>query len=321
MATTSPSGSPPDAGGLTIPAVIDHVAHAAERWQQTWPRYVEALGGQWASGGLATGFAPSQLRFANGARLEVLAPNDTESNPFLRRYLDRHGPGPHHLTFKVPDLDAALDTAARRGLQAINVDRSDPDWQEAFIHPHQASGIVVQLAQATGSWESPAPEGFPEPGSPAAALVRATHAVADLDAAVELFAGLLGGTLLRRTAAPGLDVVDVTWAAPLALRLVGPTHPGTLPAALAQWLAGTPGRLHHVVFSCPDPGSVPGAAALSPGGGSHRRGDGSRQGEPGLRGPDDELLAAGLSPVDGAAAVVAPEDNFGLRLVLTSATP
>lgn len=295
-----PGGQAPDAGPPSLPAVLDHVAHAVERWELAWPRYVTALGGAWSSGGLSTGFAPSQLRFANRARLEVLAPNDTAANPFLRRFLDRHGPGPHHLTFKVPDLDTALEALPRWGLQPVNVDRTDPDWQELFIHPRQAGGIVVQVAEAAGEWESPAPEGFPTPAEPAAALVRATHAVADLDAAVDLFAGLLGGDATRSPSADDdLDVVDVTWPGPLALRLVGPATPGTGPPALAGWLGDAPGRLHHLVLACPDPSAVPGAGPVE------------RDGDP--------LL--GVLPADAPQAVVPPAENLGLRLVLSGTTP
>lgn len=299
MAPTPPS----------VPAVIDHVAHAVERWELAWPRYVTELGGTWASGGLAPGFAPSQLQFANGARLEVLAPNDVHVNPFLRRFLDRNGPGPHHLTFKVPDLDAALDAVERHGLQAINVDRSDPDWQEAFIHPRQACGIVVQLAQPAGNWESPAPEGFPPPAEPPASLVRATHVVADLDAATTLFGGLLGGTVRpaagtagESTAAAGTAAVDVTWDAPLGLRLVGPADARRVPPEVGEWLRGAPGRLHHLVFS--QAGAVTGA---------RRDGTAAPAG--------DGELPLGVLAADRAVAMVPPEANLGLGLVLADAVP
>src|SRR5579884_2097732 len=92
--------------------VLDHAAVAVEAWAEAWPTYVVGLGGEWASGGLNAGFGPAQLRYANGARLEVLQPWRTAENPFLRRFLDRHGRGPHHLTFKVPDISEALEAVA-----------------------------------------------------------------------------------------------------------------------------------------------------------------------------------------------------------------
>ncbi len=99
-------------------AALDHVAVAVERWADAWPRYAVELGGAWSSGGFNVGFGPAQLRFANGARVEILQPWEPEENPFLRRFLDRHGPSPHHLTFKVPDLASAIDQAPPRRIHA-----------------------------------------------------------------------------------------------------------------------------------------------------------------------------------------------------------
>ena len=92
-----------------IPEIdLDHVAVAAERQSDAWPRYAGDLAGEWMAGGFTIGFASAQLRFANGMRIEVLRPHEVERNDFLRRFLDRNGPGPHHLTFKVTDIVSAL---------------------------------------------------------------------------------------------------------------------------------------------------------------------------------------------------------------------
>jgi catechol 2,3-dioxygenase-like lactoylglutathione lyase family enzyme len=229
--------------------VLDHVAVAVEAWAEAWPRYVVDFGGEWASGGLNVGFGPAQLRYANGARLEVLQPWQSEANPFLRRFLDRNGPGPHHLTFKVPDIVAALDAARDAGFAPVSVDLSDSGWKEAFLHPRQAGGIVVQLAQAAGSWEAPPPEGFPtaRPASPAA-LLHVTHAVSDLDGAVQLYSELLGGEVAHHDVPEGAgwEAVTIRWTGPLDLRIVAPSGAG---GDLRHWLGGRPGRLHHLAFS------------------------------------------------------------------------
>lgn len=272
---------------------LDHVAVAVEAWAQAWPRYVVELGGEWASGGLNVGFGPAQLRFANGARLEVLQPWQSEANPFLRRFLDSNGPGPHHLTFKVPDIAGALDAANEAGFAPVSVDLTDPGWKEAFLHPRQAGGIVVQLAQAAGSWESAPPEGFPtrRPASPAS-LLRATHAVADLDAALRLYGGLLGGVVEHHDAlaSAGWDAVTVSWGGPLALRVVAPSGSGT---ALRQWLGDRPGRLHHLAFAQAGPRTSRGADD----GGGH--------------------APVGVLVDDGPIRVVVdPDANLGTRIVV-----
>lgn len=270
-------------------AELDHVAVAVERWQDAWPRYVAGLGGRWKSGGQNVGFAPSQLRFANGARLELLAPFEPQHNDFLRRFLDRSGPGPHHLTFKVPDLDVALAAAEEAGFHPTGIDRSDPGWKEAFLHPKEAGGVVVQLAQSSDDWESDPPPGFPTPNPAPAALRRVTHCVADLAEGEALFAGLLGGTVVDRpTVAGQWSGADLAWGGPLRVRLVAPAGAGG-EDPLAAWLGTRRGRVLHLVFAVP--AAAGGAGEV-----------------PGVLGED-------------VTEVVEPADNLGTRLVVVAGAP
>ena len=243
---------------------FDHVAVAAERAADAWPRYAGDLGGRWAGGDDTSGFWFGQVRYANGMKVEVLEPFAVERNDFLRRFLDRNGPGPHHLTYKVGDIVAALGAAEAAGYRPVAVDLSDPTWKEAFLHPKDAPGVVVQLAQASGEEdpppeeEGPPPEGFPDEGAAEpAALVRVAHAVADLDEALALFAGLLGG----KEAARGDDGawVDLAWPGPGRVRLLHAT------GALAAFLDGRPGRVHHLAFRLAEPAAVPGAVVAGNG--------------------------------------------------------
>jgi hypothetical protein len=181
-------------------------------------------------------------------RVEVLAPANVEHNDFLRRFLDGSGPGPHHMTFKVPDLAAALAEAEAAGFDPIGVDLRDPTWKEAFLHPRQAMGVVVQLAEAEGGWQSPPPPGLPEPADPASSLDHVAHAVADLDGGLALFAGLLGGAEQDRGDDEGARWVELAWAGPGRIRLVAPTTPSS---PVATVLAGRTGRVHSLAFTVP----------------------------------------------------------------------
>jgi catechol 2,3-dioxygenase-like lactoylglutathione lyase family enzyme len=295
---------PPSDGDGDATTRLDHVAVAVERWSDAWPRYVHELGGTWHSGGVNIGFSPAQLKYANEARVEILQPWEPETNPFLRRFLDHSGPGPHHLTFKVPDIEAALRQVRDAGFDPVGVRLEDPRWREAFLHPRQASGVVVQLAQAEHEWIGPAPEGFPTgPFPPTTSLHHVTHAVGDLDSALELFQGLLGGHITARHTASGYDweSVDVTWPGPLALRLVSPTADADPTSALRTWLGDRPGRVHHLAFELPGPGPAP---------------DGSA-GEAAVVGADRSRAGfPGVVPGQGVVRVVTPGDNLGTGLVL-----
>ncbi len=241
--------------------LLDHVALAVEHRADAWPRYAGDLAGCWRSGGTGPGFAPSQLEYADGKKVEILRPYRTEENDFLRRFLDRHGPGPHHLTFKVGDIEDALAEATEAGYAPINVDLTDPTWKEAFLHPRDATGVLIQLAQSEGHWRTPAPADLPAPRTPEPAdLVHVAHAVASLDEGLRLFSGVLGGREEARGTADQHRWVDVAWPEAGRLRLVAPSTEGS---PLWSWLGGRSGRVSYLGFACGDPGDLVGARPLA----------------------------------------------------------
>jgi catechol 2,3-dioxygenase-like lactoylglutathione lyase family enzyme len=259
-------------------ARLDHTAIAVERIAGALPRYAGDLSGRWHAGGPSAGFIGVQLAYRDGMRLEILEPNVVEQNDFLRRFLDRNGPGPHHLTFKVPDIQSALAGAEEAGYRPVNVDLSDPRWKEAFLHPKDAPGVVVQLAQAAGEWESDFTCELPAPRSgEAAVFLHTAHAVARLDEGLRLFASLLSGEETGRGEEGYGRYVDLAWPGDGRLRLL--ELPG---GAEDPWLQGRPGRVHHLAFAV-----------------------------------DRAAEIAGPAPLDDGRSEIPADRNAGVRLVLT----
>src|SRR4051794_37256652 len=246
--------------------VLDHVALATEHQRDAWPRYRGDLAGIWlGDGGDLQGFLSSQARYANGMKVELLEPYRVEANDFLRRYLDRNGPGPHHLTYKVTDIVSALEETEAAGYRPVNVNITGEDWKEAFLHPKDAPGIVVQLAQAarTGRGVAEPADNDPEPRvDRPASLLRVVHAVRSMDEGMRLFAGLLGGEEVGRGADEAATWVDLAWPGPGRIRLLSPTDDSS---PVSSWLGSRAGRLHHLAFAVDRPGEVPDAVALSDG--------------------------------------------------------
>ena len=139
---------------------LDHIALAVPRIADALPFLVGVLGGEPAFGADAGVYRFHQWRFANRARLEILEPNGRDG--FLHRFLAARGAGIHHLTFKVPSLREACDRARDHGYDIVGYNDRNPIWKEAFLHPKQALGIVVQLAES-GEGGSPPPPWTPPP--------------------------------------------------------------------------------------------------------------------------------------------------------------
>ena len=82
---------------------------------------------------------------ANGGYLELMEPT---GDGFLDRFLAKHGEGPHHLTWMVPDLEGCVAAARALGFTVVGEDYGTTSWQEAFVAPHPATGCVIQLARS-----------------------------------------------------------------------------------------------------------------------------------------------------------------------------
>ena len=193
---------------------LDHVALATRDAGEPLAALVGRLGGTVVSGGHAIGFRPMQVFLGNGSggmKVELLEPWVVEQNDFLDRFLTRHGDGPHHLTFKVDDLEETLRRFIDAGFTPVGVDLSHAEWREAFLLPRDAHGTVVQLADSNFEVGLPIdqyraslregpfadPRWWPEPPERCATPSRLRRVVLrtnDLDSARRLYAGLLEGT-------------------------------------------------------------------------------------------------------------------------------
>lgn len=125
---------------------LDHVALGLPCLADAEPFLEGVLGGVRAGGFEGSPpFGFMQWVFSGGGLIEVIYPIGDDG--FLHRFLARGGPRVHHVTFKVSSLDEMIARAAALGYGIASQDRSDPYWQEAFLHPKQAQGIVIQLVE------------------------------------------------------------------------------------------------------------------------------------------------------------------------------
>jgi catechol 2,3-dioxygenase-like lactoylglutathione lyase family enzyme len=197
--------------------VLDHFAIGADALTDGWELFGGVLGGTWVTGGQSRGFWWGQLAFGRGPKIELITPTGGPDAAFLERFLAARGPGPHHCTFLVPDIEATLVRVKAAGIEPVQVDlQSVPRWKEAFLHPRDAHGIVVQLAEQSAPPPATAvPKGLPDPG-PSSAFALIEHQVHDLTGATAMFTGLLAGEIVAQDA----SATDLAWENGARLRLV-----------------------------------------------------------------------------------------------------
>lgn len=81
-----------------------------------------------------------------GTAIEMICPAGNEG---LARFLDRRGPGLHHVCFEVEDLAAALAELKAAGVPLVD-EAPRPGARGhlvAFIHPKATGGVLFELCQ------------------------------------------------------------------------------------------------------------------------------------------------------------------------------
>lgn len=77
--------------------------------------------------------------------IELVQPLDKDSG--LGRFLQKRGPGMHHLCLRVDDLEGMLEHLQMQGIQLLHptplVDENGTKY--AFIHPKSAWGVLIEL--------------------------------------------------------------------------------------------------------------------------------------------------------------------------------
>jgi catechol 2,3-dioxygenase-like lactoylglutathione lyase family enzyme len=184
---------------------LDHIAFGVPDVAPVAELLAGHLGGRERGSGPGGGFVFWQWEFARGGAIEVIVP-DGPANGFLHRFLAARGSGPHHVTFKVPDIHAALARARGHGYEPVGFDDRFAGWKEAFLHPKQAQGIVVQFAEShpeleEGDWGDAVRPKFPvtRTASAQAAVVGLLLCARSEERALHQWQSLLGGTLVRES--------------------------------------------------------------------------------------------------------------------------
>ena len=83
----------------------------------------------------------------DGPYIELLAGTRPESN--VSKFIDKKGPGQHHLAFMVPSIAEELKRQAAAGAELIDTVARPGAWghQVAFLHPKNQGGVLIELVE------------------------------------------------------------------------------------------------------------------------------------------------------------------------------
>jgi len=83
---------------------------------------------------------------AQNVLIELLEPTDIDST--VSRFIERRGPGLHHLCFGTPDIRAHLRDLRDKNVELIDQEpRPGAHGDVAFLQPAAALGVLVELLQ------------------------------------------------------------------------------------------------------------------------------------------------------------------------------
>jgi methylmalonyl-CoA epimerase len=129
-------------------AVLDHVGIAVQDLDRALAFYRDALGLEVEP---AEEVAAQRVRAhvvpTGSAALELL--EATAADSAIAKYIEKRGPGLHHITLRVDDIAAALAQLKARGVRLVD-EQPRPGAEGAsvaFIHPSAAHGVLVELKQ------------------------------------------------------------------------------------------------------------------------------------------------------------------------------
>jgi methylmalonyl-CoA/ethylmalonyl-CoA epimerase len=127
---------------------IDHIAVAVSDLDAAEKAYRDTLALDWVGREEVAGQKVLAGIFRVGeSRVELLAPTAPDSP--IAGFLEKRGPGLHHICFEVEDIEAEIVRLKSRGARLLNETPSPgvEGSRIAFLHPKEAAGVLIELVE------------------------------------------------------------------------------------------------------------------------------------------------------------------------------
>lgn len=129
---------------------INHIGIAVQSLDEALPFYRDQLGMPFAGIEEVT---EQKVRVAmlgiGESKIELLEPT-AEDSP-IAKFLEKNGPGIHHLAYEVVDIEAAIVRMKEQGARMIDeTPRNGAHGTRiAFVHPKSSNGVLTELCQSS----------------------------------------------------------------------------------------------------------------------------------------------------------------------------
>lgn len=127
---------------------INHIGIAVKSLEESIPFYRDQL--SMAFAGIEE-VAEQKVRVAmlqvGESKIELLEPTSDDSP--VAKFIEKNGPGIHHLAYEVSDIESAIASLMAGGARMIDEKPRNGAHgaRIAFVHPKSSNGVLTELCQ------------------------------------------------------------------------------------------------------------------------------------------------------------------------------
>ena len=127
---------------------INHIGIAVKSLEESIPFYRDQLSMPFAG---IEEVAEQKVRVAmlqvGESKIELLEPTSDDSP--VARFIEKYGPGIHHLAYEVNDIEAAIARLMAEGARMIDEKprAGAHGTRIAFVHPKSSNGVLTELCE------------------------------------------------------------------------------------------------------------------------------------------------------------------------------
>lgn len=127
---------------------IEHLGIAITNLEETIALYEQLLNTPcYKIEEVGSEFVKTAFFHVGESKIELVAATDPQSP--IAKYIEKRGPGIHHVAFDVEDIEAEIERLEQTGFQLIQ--RTPKEGADnkliAFLHPKSTNGMLVELCQ------------------------------------------------------------------------------------------------------------------------------------------------------------------------------